>query len=195
MKTVEFFYDFGSPASYLAYTQIEKLAERCGATLVWKPFLLGGVFKAVGNQSPAMIPAKGAWLFGDLALWAKRYGVKLAMNPHFPVNTLYLMRGATWALAKGRHKAFADAAFRAMWAEAKNMGDPKVIGEVLAAAGFDPAEVMAGMNDETVKDALKAVTEEAVARGAFGAPTTFVGKEMFWGQDRLDFVEEALKHG
>jgi len=180
-------------ASYLAYTQMPALAQRTGAAVLYRPMLLGGVFKATGNQSPINIPAKGAWMMTDMPRFAKRYGVAYVRNPHFPINTLNLMRGAIAAEMEGRLIPFSDAIFRAIWADQKRMEDPIVIAEVLRAAGFDPAAMMAAIGRPEVKDKLKAVTEEAVSRGVFGAPTFFVGKEMFFGQDRLDFVEEEAK--
>ena len=193
MASIEFFFDYGSPASYLAYTQMPGLAERTGATVIYRPMLLGGVFKATGNQSPINIPAKGAWLMGDLARFARRYGVPYVRNRHFPINTLNLMRGAIAAETDGRLIPYSDAMFRAIWADQKRMEDPIVIAEVLRAAGFDPAGMLAAIQQQDVKDKLKAVTEEAVSRGVFGAPTFFIGKEMFFGQDRLDFVEEEAR--
>jgi 2-hydroxychromene-2-carboxylate isomerase len=193
MATIEFFFDYGSPASYLAYTQMPGLAQRTGATIIYRPMLLGGVFKATGNQSPVNIPAKSVWLMGDLAGFARRYGVPYVRNPHFPINTLNLMRGAMAAEMDGRLIPYSDAIFCAIWAEQKRMEDPVVIAEVLRAAGFDPAAMLAAIGKQEVKDKLKAVTEEAVARGVFGAPTFFLGKDMFFGQDRLDFVEEEAK--
>jgi len=193
MAIIEFFFDYGSPASYLAYTQMPGLAQRTGASILYRPMLLGGVFKATGNQSPIMIPAKGAWMMSDLPRFAKRYGVAYVRNPHFPINTLNLMRGAIAAEIDGRLIPYSDAMFRAIWADQKRMEDPIVIAEVLRAAGFDPAAMMAAIGTPEVKDKLKTVTEGAVARGVFGAPTFFVGKNMFWGQDRLDFVEEEAR--
>jgi 2-hydroxychromene-2-carboxylate isomerase len=156
--------------------------------------LLGGVFQATGNQSPANIPAKGPYVFTDLARFAQRYGVPLAQNPHFPVNTLLLMRGATGLQMHQpeRFGAYVDAVFRAMWITPCNMNDPATVGAVLHAAGFDAPALLALANAQDVKDRLKADTQEAVRRGVFGAPTVFVGDQMFWGQDRLDFVREAL---
>lgn len=194
-KTVEFYFDFGSPAAYLAWTQLPALCRDAGAELVCKPMLLGGVFQATGNRSPAEVPAKSRYVRRDLEQHAARYGVPLRFNPHFPVNTLLLMRGATAMQMHDGGARFGDccrAMFQAMWVDEKNMGDPAVVGVVLQAAGFDPAQVLAQAGQQPVKDRLKAVTEEAVARGVFGAPTFFVGDEMFWGQDRLDFVREAL---
>ena len=194
-KTLEFFFDFGSPTSYLAWTQLPKLAADAGAPLVCKPMLLGGVFKATGNASPVTVPAKGRWMFQDMARWARRYGVGLAMNPHFPINTLTLMRIAVGLQLRrpADFERYVDTVYRAMWETPCNMGDATVLAEVLQRAGFDAEALLALANDAEVKAALVANTEEAVARGVFGAPTMFVGEQMFFGQDRLDFVREALR--
>jgi 2-hydroxychromene-2-carboxylate isomerase len=194
IKTVEFFFDFGSPTAYLAWTQLPRLSADFGATLRYRPMLLGGVFKATGNASPVSVPAKGRWMTGDIQRWARRYGVPFAFNPHFPINTLTLMRGAAGLQLRQpeRFEAYCKAVFAAMWQQPRNLGDAAVLAEVLGAAGFDPEEFMALVADAEVKAALVANTEEAVARGVFGAPTCFVGDQMFFGQDRLDFVREAL---
>lgn len=194
-RSVDFYFDFGSLASYLAWTQLPTLAAETGAQLVIKPMLLGGVFKATGNQSPASVPAKGRWIFIDFKRWAARYGVPLELNPHFPVNTLALMRGAVGMQMRQPQdfRRYADAMFRAMWVDKKNLGDPAVVAEVLRGAGFDPAGFEALVADPEVKARLIALTDEAVQRGVFGAPTFFVGDQMFWGQDRMDFVREALR--
>jgi 2-hydroxychromene-2-carboxylate isomerase len=193
-KTVEFFFDVGSPTAYLASTQIQKLASDVGATLVYRPMLLGGVFKATGNSSPVTVPAKGKWMFSDMSLWAKRYGVTLKMNPFFPINTLPLMRGATAMQMRMPEKfdAYLSAVMNAIWQDKKNMGDPAVIAETLAQIGLDPATFIAMIGDDEIKAALVKNTEEAVSRGVFGAPTFFVGDQMFFGQDRMMFVKEAL---
>ena len=193
MKRAEFFFDFGSPASYLAYTQMDAIAKRTGAEIVWRPMLLGGVFKATGNASPVTVPAKGKWMMDDLPRFAKRYGVPYNRNPFFPINTLLMMRGAAAFEGAPQFRHYVDAMFKAMWVDAKNMNDLPTAAGVLKAAGFDPQEFMAKAESQEAKDRLKATTEEAVARGVFGAPTTFVGEDMFFGQDRLDFVEEALR--
>ncbi len=193
-KTVDFWFDFGSPAAYLAWTQLPQLAADTGATVVYKPMLLGGVFQATGNHSPVTIPAKGNYIFKDFARFAKRYDVALTHNPHFPINTLTLMRAAV-GLQMRNDPRFGDymaAMFRAIWVDAKNMNDPATVGTVLQAAGFDAAAMLALASDAAVKEQLKAVTQAAVERGIFGAPAFFVGEQMFWGQDRLDFVREAL---
>jgi 2-hydroxychromene-2-carboxylate isomerase len=193
-KTVEFYFDVGSPAAYLAWTQLPRLCAETGAALVWKPMLLGGVFQAIGNRSPAEIPGKGAYLMRDLARHAARYGVPWVRNPHFPIHTLLLMRGATGFLMHepARLDAYLGAVMRAMWVEPRDLNDPAEVVAMLQSAGFDTAAVSALATRPDVKDRLKATTGEAVARGVFGAPTMFVGDAMFWGQDRLDFVREAL---
>ena len=193
-KTLEFFFDLGSPATYLAYTQLPALCAATGATLVYQPMLLGGVFKATGNASPVTVPAKGRYLFNDLARYAQRYNVTLKFNPHFPINTLMLMRAVTGMQLHQpeRFQGFIDCLFRALWVEGRNMGDPAVVAAVSTEAGFNPEEVLALANDESVKAALKDNTEQAVQRGVFGAPSMFVGNQLFFGQDRLDFVREAL---
>ena len=194
IKRVEFFFDVGSPASYLAWTQMPSLCATAGAALVLRPMLLGGVFQATGNASPAAVPAKGRYTFTDLSRFAKRYGVRLRTNPHFPINTLALMRavvGVQTHLAD-RFPAFLTALFTAIWVDGLNPGDPAIASKILLDAGFDPAQVFAWAGEADVKAALRASTDEAVARGVFGAPTIFVGGEMYFGQDRLDFVREAL---
>ena len=193
-KTVDFYFDFGSLASYLAWTQLPKLCADAGAALVWQPMLLGGVFQSTGNRAPISVPLKGSYLFVDMARFAKRYGVPLVMNPHFPINTLQLMRAAVGLQLRGdaRFEAYCAAMFRAIWVDALNLGDPAVLAQTLSAAGFDPAALLALCAEPEVKEALKARTDAAVQRGIFGAPTMFVGEQMFWGQDRLDFVREAL---
>lgn len=154
--------------------------------------LLGGVFKATGNQSPSTIPAKGRYTGVDLLRFAKEYGVPFERNPYFPINTLQLMRGATGYLHSPRFQEYLTAIFTAIWVNKKNLNDLEVVSEVLTDAGFDPSEVLALSNSLEVKEQLKQTTEEAVSRGVFGAPTCFVASEMFFGQDRLAWVEKAL---
>jgi 2-hydroxychromene-2-carboxylate isomerase len=194
-KTVDFYFDVGSPAAYLAWTQIPKLAAYNGAQVDYKPFLLGGVFQATGNKSPMEVPAKGSYILDDLRRYAQRYGVPFEHNPHFPINTLMLMRGAIGLQMRdnARMAPYVGAVFRAIWVEGKNMNDPAVVGSVLHGAGFDPQQMLALTADPEVKDRLKSVTQGAVARGVFGAPTFFVDGQMYWGQDRLEFVKEALQ--
>ena len=194
-KTVEFYFDLGSPATYLAYTQLPKICAQTDSNLIYIPMLLGGVFKATGNASPAMIPAKGRYMVEDLDRYAKRYGVPLKFNPHFPINTLMLMRAVMGIQLRQpeRFRAFIDCLFNALWVEGRALDEPATVAAVLIEHGFDPQEVLALTNDESVKTALKDNTDTAVKRGVFGAPSMFVGSQLFFGQDRLDFVEEALR--
>jgi 2-hydroxychromene-2-carboxylate isomerase len=194
-KTVECFFDVGSPYSFLGYKALPAIASAHGAAIAWRPMLLGGVFKATGNHSPVEIPAKARWTQTDMPRWARSIGVTLKQNPHFPINTLLLMRGAAGMQLKrpADFIRYLDVIFNAMWVEPRNLNDPNEVAATLAAGGFDPAEMLALANDQATKDHLKQTTEEAVARGVFGAPTFFVGSEMFWGQDRLHFVAQALE--
>ncbi|MEN0107375.1 MAG: 2-hydroxychromene-2-carboxylate isomerase [Pseudomonas sp.] len=192
-KTLEFFFDVGSPTTYLAWTQLPKIAADAGVEITWKPMLLGGVFKATGNQSPIAIPAKAQYTIADMQRFATRYGVPLSFNRFFPINTLLLMRGAAGYLGTANFHPYLQAVFTALWVEQKNLGDPAVVAQVLSAAGLDPQEFERLINDEAVKQRLKDITEDAIKRGAFGAPIFFVDGEMHFGQDRLDFVAEALR--
>ena len=194
-KAVEFYFDVGSPAAYLAWTQLPRIVQQAGSEIEYRPMLLGGVFQATGNRSPMEVPAKGQYMQDDLQRFARRYGVPFRHNPNFPINTLALMRMVLGLQLREpqRMVPFVDAVYRALWVDACNMNDPAVVTQVLQQAGFEPEKLLALANDPAVKDDLKAATQEAVARGVFGAPTFFVGGEMFWGQDRLDFVKEALQ--
>jgi 2-hydroxychromene-2-carboxylate isomerase len=192
-KTVEFYFDVGSPYSYLAYKALPGIAAAHAAQIVWRPMLLGGVFKATGGHSPAGNPAKRKWMDEDMQRWAARYGAAFTRNPHFPINTLILMRGAVGMQMRGPdfHK-YVEVIFHAMWVEPRNLGEQQELAAVLRQAGFDADAFQTLVSDPEVKEQLKNNTEKAVARGVFGAPTFFVGEEMFWGQDRLDFVAAAL---
>ena len=194
-KRVEFFFDVGSPASYLAWTQLPALCAQAGAELVHRPMLLGGVFQATGNASPASVPIKASYTNSDFARFAGRYGVPLVINPHFPIITLMLMRGATGVQMRmpERFQDYLSGVFKALWIDALNLNEAALTAQALRDAGFDPGEIMTLVGDPEVKAHLRTTTDEAVARGVFGAPTMFVGDEMFFGQDRLDFVREALR--
>lgn len=193
-KTVEFWFDVGSPAAYLAWQRLPRLCAEAGAAIAYRPMLLGGVFQATGNQSPMMVPAKGRYMQADLARFAQLDGVAFSHNPFFPINTLTLMRGATGLQMRDepRMVPYVDAVYRAIWVEGRNMNDPAVVAGVLKEAGFDPEALVALAADPQVKERLKAQTQEAVQRGVFGAPTFFVEGRMYWGQDRLDFVQQEL---
>jgi len=193
-KTLEFYFDFGSPTAYLAHKRLGQLSKQYGLQVRYMPMLLGGVFKATGNTSPVTIPAKGKYMLEqDLPRFARRYGVPLNFNPHFPINTLNLMRGAIAAERLGCMEAYTNLAFDAVWVQEKNMGDPDVVNQVLSEAGLDAGRLMALSQDPEVKAELVADTEAAVARGVFGAPTLFLDGAMYFGQDRLDFIEDAIK--
>ena len=194
-KTYDYYFDFGSLASYLAHTQIERIAADTGAQVNLRPMLLGGVFKATGNASPMSVPAKGVHLFIDMKRFADSYGVPLNNNPFFPIITTTLMRMLTGLQMRSdpRMHAFMDAVFNAIWVDALNMNDPEVVAQVLEKANFDPAELASLANEQATKDRLKEVTTEAVERGVFGAPSFFVGTYMFWGQDRIEQLKAALK--
>jgi 2-hydroxychromene-2-carboxylate isomerase len=193
-REVEFLFDYGSPFSYLANLQIEGFAKRNGAAVTYTPILLGAVLEATGNASPMTIPAKGRYMATELRRWAARYGVAFKPNPHgFMSNTLRLMRGAVAAQANGWFALYHRAIYRATWAEAQNLGDDTVLREVLENVGVPATALMADIERQEVKDGLRQNTDQAVERGVFGAPTFFVGSEMFWGNDRFDFVEETLR--
>jgi 2-hydroxychromene-2-carboxylate isomerase len=191
--TVEFYFDYGSPFSYLADTQLQGLAARAGASIIHRPMLLGAVLKATGNSSPMTVPAKARYMGHELERWATRYGVRFQPNP-FPFlrNTLRLMRGAVASRAHGVFDRYHHAVFAASWADALDLGDDGVFRAVLGRAGVDADELIRSIDEQGTKDALRRATQEAVERGVFGAPTFFVGDEMFWGNDRLDWVEHAL---
>ncbi|NNF78864.1 MAG: 2-hydroxychromene-2-carboxylate isomerase [Rhizobiales bacterium] len=191
-KAVEFYYDYGSPAAYLAWTQLPALCAKHGAELISHPVLLGGIFKATGNRSPVVVEQKGAWMFDDMERHAARYGAPFARNPYFIINTLPLMRGAMWARANGRLGEYDKVIFEAIWVNQKDMNDVAVIGKVLTEGGFDAGELVAAVQEPDVKRQLIEVTDAAVAKGLFGVPSMIVGDEMHFGQDRLDWVERAL---
>lgn len=192
---IEFFFDVGSPYSYLAATQIDRVGEGAGAEVRWRPFLLGGVFKDSGNDMPARVAAKARWMLRDLSLWADAYDVPFRFPSRFPLNTLHAQR----ALAAATHRwpdalrPFALALFRAYWCEDRDISQPDEIGTAARAAGLDAEVVLASTREQEVKDLLRRWTGEAVERGAFGAPTFFVGDEMYWGNDRLELMARNLR--
>lgn len=192
---IEFFFDYGSPYSYLADALLPVLARRCGAEIVHRPFLLGGVFKDTGNKSPAAerVAPKAAYGMQVMRRTAAACGAEFRRNPHFPINTLMAMR---LCIAAQQSDVFADfhaAVYPAFWARGLDMGDADVFARVLGRAGLDAAALSARAQSAEVKAKLRANTEEAVARGAFGAPTFFAGGEMYFGCDHLPFLERALR--
>lgn len=194
MKQVEFFFDLGSPYSYIAYHQLQKIARKTRAEIIWKPFLLGGVFKATGNHSPAAVPAKAHYSKIDICRWAQLYEVPYQANPFFPVNTLGLMRAAMGMQQRSPEEFlhFIQIIFTAMFEQPHNLNDQHELKRILESGQISYDVYQELIQNEQVKQALKLNTEEAVRRGVFGAPTFFIGEEMYWGQDRLQFVEQAL---
>ena len=195
--SIDFIYDFGSPNAYLARQVLPALAERTGAAVNLIPCLLGGIFKATNNQSPATafgeVKGKLAYEGLETRRFVARHGLTAFRgNPHFPVNTLLIMRGLIAARRAGVGDAYLAAVERAMWEAGEKMDDPAVVRRVLDAAGLDGETLIAATQDPQVKAELVANTEAAVARGVFGIPTFFVGGEMFFGKDRLGQVEEAV---
>ncbi|MBL8769848.1 MAG: 2-hydroxychromene-2-carboxylate isomerase [Phenylobacterium sp.] len=197
MAQIDFIFDFGSPNGYLSWKVLPQIAARTGATLNVIPCLLGGIFKATNNRSPmeAFGPVKGKMAYENLETqrYVKKHGLTaFRMNPHFPVNTLTIMRGLVAARRMGVGEAYLETVLAAMWERGLKMDDPEVIKVTLDGAGLDGAAILAATQDPEVKAELVANTEAAVARGVFGIPTFFVGDEMFFGKDRLGQVEEAV---
>jgi 2-hydroxychromene-2-carboxylate isomerase len=194
-KTFDYYFDFGSLATYLAHTQMDKIKAETGASPVYLPMLLGAVFKATGNASPASVPAKGKYIFVDFKRFADNYGVPLETNPFFPIITTTLMRMVTGLQMRSdaRMHEFMDTIFKAIWVDALNLNAPEVVEQVLREAHFDPVELLQLANEQATKDRLKDITTQAVDRGVFGAPTFFVGQDMFWGQDRIEQLKAALR--
>jgi 2-hydroxychromene-2-carboxylate isomerase len=197
MARVEFFYDYGSPYSYIADTRLSGLAARTGAEVIYRPMLLGGVFKATGNRSPFVEPveAKRKYFSIELRRCVQHLGVDFTQNPHFPINTLGLMRTAYAARALDVFEPFHAAIYRAFWTAGADLGSPDVVADVLNVAGLDGKTIVEVARGDDAKAALRATTDEAVERGIFGAPTFFVGDQMFFGNDRMEWVEEALASG
>jgi 2-hydroxychromene-2-carboxylate isomerase len=197
-KTIDFIFDFGSPNAYLAWKVLPEIAARMNAQVNLIPCLLGGLFKLTGNASPLMAfsSVKGKLEYERLETqrFIAKHGIQaFRFNPHFPVNTLLIMRGL---LAAGRMNVFDlyfETVLTAMWEDGKKMDDPAVVAEVLRAAGLDAAAILDAAQDPIVKADLAANTNAAATRGAFGIPTFFVGDEMFFGKERLGQVEEELK--
>lgn len=195
MSTViEFFWDVASPYTYLASTQLDALAAQIGAELRYRPFLLGGVFKATGNAMPALVPARASYMIEDLRRWAKHYDVPMkspVAEVTFPLTGALQMRAAYAATRAGDGKKVCHALMKAYWGEGQDVSQAEVLEAALSAAGLDGAALVAAASDAGVKAALREASDEAVERGAFGAPTIFVGEQMFFGNDRLEFVKQA----
>ncbi|NQY95981.1 MAG: 2-hydroxychromene-2-carboxylate isomerase [Henriciella sp.] len=196
-KTLEFYFDYMSPTSFLGWAVVRGVIERTGAELKIKPMFLGGVMKATGNQPPATVPAKGKYMQQDMARCCKRHGIEIFSNQHFPLMNTRPLTGATIRLEDDPEQQYKllDAGFKHVWGRTDggvNTGDEAEFKAAFDSEGFDADKLWALGNDPETKAMLRANTEEAVARGVFGAPTFFVGDQMFFGHDRLDYAEEAL---
>jgi 2-hydroxychromene-2-carboxylate isomerase len=190
-REIELFFDVASAYSYLASTQVDALGERLGVPIRWRPMLLGGVVKATGNRVPLEVPAKARYMLMDLQDWVAWYGIRLRFPTHFPPNTLTAMRVLS-AVAPEDVPRLAQALFTAYWCDNQNISDAAVLAQVIAASGFPADALVARAQEQDVKDALRRTTDEAIARGAFGAPTFFFAGRMFWGNDRLPLLERFV---
>jgi 2-hydroxychromene-2-carboxylate isomerase len=193
----QFMFDFGSPNAFLSHEAIPAIEKRTGTKFEYVPILLGGIFKATNNKSPAEtlagIKNKREFLALETERFVRRFGVRpYVSNPFFPVNTLNLMRAAIAAQLEGVFEPYVEAAFHHMWVEPKRMDDPEVAVKALGTSGLDAARLFARAQEPEVKARLIANTQGAVERGAFGSPTFFVGKEMFFGKEQLREVEELI---
>ncbi len=191
MTQLDVYFDLSSPYSYLAATQLPALAARHGATIAWKPFVLAAVFKATKNNPPIISPEKARWSLQDLDRWAKQYGVPFKMSRYWPINAIKAMRLIVAAEEQGKAEATTLAAFRAAWVDERDLTADDTLRAIADAAGLT-GDPLALIEQQPIKDRLRAYGEEAVRRGAFGAPAIFVGDELFWGNDRLHHVEAAL---
>ncbi len=194
MSEVEIWFDVVCPYAYLASTQIESVAARAGAKVRWEPMLLGGLFRAMGqvdDPDRTMSEPKRLHTARDLERWSEHFGVPLVRPASHPRRTVVAMRAICAANERDRATAI-HALFAAYWARGEDVSDPTVVRDALIAAGLDGALLVASTHDAAIKDDLRARTDRAMRKGVFGVPTMFVGEEMFWGQDRLDWVERAL---
>lgn len=189
---VDFYYDYGSPTAYLAWTQLAAICKRNGALLNYQPMLLGGVFKATGNSTPVLIEPKREWILEDVARYARHYGVPYQMNPFFIVNSMTMMRGAIWAENSGVLEGYNKAMYEATWVNGLNTSETDVLAAVMHKAGLDGEAMLSAVKTDAIKKQLIDVTTEAVNRGVFGAPTMIVDGELHFGQDRLDWIERRL---
>ena len=192
-KKVDFYFDYGSPATYLAWTQIDKIIHDANAELNMIPMLLGGVFKETGNSSPAFIPAKSKWMNKDLKKHAEIYRVDYNSNSFFPINTLNLMRGAIAAKKMNIFEKYSDAIFTGIWVKDVNLGDIPILQDYLNKNGIDTKELFNLVQSDEIKSLLIENTAQAVEKGVFGAPTFIVNNELIFDQDRLEFLKIALK--
>ena len=197
MVHFEFYFDISSPWTYLAFSRVENIAEKCGVDIDWKPILVGGVFNSVNEtvyeQRANPHPIKGRYYIKDLQDWAQFCGIEIGAPPVFPVRAVNLMRAALVALDAGCLPDFSRSAFHAYWGELRDVSQPEELAQICTGVGLDPNDVAEKINSDDIKGRLRTNTEELVARDGFGSPTMFInGSDMYFGNDRLPLVEAAL---
>ncbi len=193
---IEFFFELGSPYSYLAATQLAGFEQRTGAHIAWKPIVLGAVFKATSNEMPSTVPAKARYMFQDLKRWSELYDEPFEWPAQFPINSVYAHRAILVAEREAGEqvaRALTLALYRAYWGDGVDISQPEGMARVFQDEGLDVECIEAGMQDQEIKDLLKAHTTRAIEHGVFGAPSFVYEGELFWGNDRLDFLERALR--
>jgi 2-hydroxychromene-2-carboxylate isomerase len=198
---IEFFFDISSPWTYLAFHNVQPMAAELGVPIRWRPMLVGGVFNSINPSVYASrdnpVPAKATYMKKDMQDWARSAGIAIKFPPTvFPVNSVKAMRGCLWLAPQGKLVPFASAAFAAYWGDDRDISQDAVLASLCADAGVDPDAFFAGIARQDIKDQLKANTDELIRRGGFGSPTLFVnGDDMYFGNDRLPLVREALLRG
>ena len=197
MVHFEFYFDISSPWTYLAFSRVENIAQKCGVDIDWKPILVGGVFNSVNEtvyeQRANPHPVKGRYYVKDLQDWAQFCGIEIGAPPVFPVRAVNLMRAALVALDADCLPDFSRSAFHAYWGELRDVSQPEELAQICTGVGLDPNDVAEKINSDDIKGRLRTNTEELVARGGFGSPTMFInGSDMYFGNDRLPLVEAAL---
>lgn len=197
MQNIEFYYDFGSPNAYLVHKVLPKVAADLSAKIIYKPVLIGGVFKATNNSPPMFafseIPGKVEYMRIEMARFIERHALAFEFNPHFPVNSLNLMRAAVFAQGKPWEQTYIDVVFDAMWMDGKNMSDLTVFEQVLSDASLPVDQIKNAIQDAEIKTELTTLTSDSVGRKIFGLPTLFLGDEMFYGKDALNDLEWRLR--
>ena len=191
-KNVTFCFDFGSPYSYLAYNNLNSIREAGGEVAIM-PVLLGGIFKATGNQPPATVQKKGEYMFKDINRWSKKLGIPFKMNPYFPILTVPHMRGAVLAQRENILEKYMQVMFEAIWVKAMNLNDQEILSNIAEKSGIDPNQFAEEISSNEIKNKLRENTEFAISKGAFGVPTYYLDDEMFWGIDSVKFLLDGLK--
>ena len=191
-KNVTFCFDFGSPYSYLAYNNLNSIRDAGGEVAIL-PVLLGGIFKATGNQPPAAVQKKGEYMFKDINRWSKKLDIPFKMNPYFPILTVPHMRGAVLAQRENILEKYMQVMFEAIWVKAMNLNDQEILTNIAEKSGIDPNQFAEEISSDEIKNKLRENTEFAISKGAFGVPTYYLDDEMFWGIDSVKFLLEGLK--